>query len=43
MGSNESNVEVLVGSNKPAATEAALLLILELFFGVILNLPTVNR
>lgn len=48
IGSNESNIEVLVGSKtlaetKPAATEAALLVILENFFEVILNLPTVNR
>ncbi|XP_021682843.2 uncharacterized protein LOC110666596 isoform X2 [Hevea brasiliensis] len=46
--SHESNVEVSVGSKtlvepKPAATEAALLVILEKFFEVILNLPTVNR
>ncbi|KAJ9190611.1 hypothetical protein P3X46_001795 [Hevea brasiliensis] len=48
VSSNESNVEILVGSKtlvepKPAATEAALLVILEKFFSVILNLPTVNR
>uniref|UniRef100_A0A2C9UYI3 Alpha/beta hydrolase fold-3 domain-containing protein n=1 Tax=Manihot esculenta TaxID=3983 RepID=A0A2C9UYI3_MANES len=48
MSSNESNMEVLVGSKtlvepKPAATEAALLVILEKIFEVILNLPTVNR
>lgn len=28
---------------KPAVTEAALLLVLEKFFEVVLNLPTVNR
>lgn len=28
---------------KPAVTEAALLFVLEKFFGVVLNLPTVNR
>ncbi|KAF2323793.1 hypothetical protein GH714_036945 [Hevea brasiliensis] len=48
VSSHESNVEVSVGSKtlvepKPAATEAALLVILEKFFEVILNLPTVNR
>lgn len=48
MSSTESNMEVLVGSKtlvepKPAATEAALLVILEKIFEVILNLPTVNR
>ncbi|XP_022141695.1 transmembrane protein 53 [Momordica charantia] len=29
--------------SKPAVTEAALLMVLEKFFGVVLNLPTVNR
>lgn len=48
MSSNESDMEVLVGSKtfvepKPALTESALLVILEMFFEVVLNLPTVNR
>ncbi|EEF49624.1 transmembrane protein 53 [Ricinus communis] len=48
LNSRESSVEVSVGRKtfvepKPAATEAALLVILEKFFGVVLNLPTVNR
>lgn len=48
VSSNESNVELLVGSKtfvepKPAATEAALLVILEKFFEVVLNFPTVSR
>ncbi|XP_011022003.1 PREDICTED: transmembrane protein 53-like [Populus euphratica] len=48
MSSKESDMEVLVGSKtlvepKPAITESALLAILEKFFDVILNLPTVNR
>ncbi|KAJ6353546.1 hypothetical protein OIU76_002543 [Salix suchowensis] len=48
MSSKESDMEVLVGNKtivqpKPAMTESALLAILEKFFGVILNLPTVNR
>ncbi|WCJ38995.1 alpha/beta-Hydrolases superfamily protein [Euphorbia peplus] len=46
--SNESSIELRVGSTapaepKPAATESALLVILEKFFQVVLNLPTVNR
>lgn len=46
--SNESGMKVLVGSKevvepKPAVTEAALLLVLEKFFEVVLNLPKVNR
>lgn len=41
-------MDALVGTKgvvapKPAATEAALLVVLEKFFEVILNLPTVNR
>lgn len=41
-------MKVLVGSKevvepKPAVTEAALLLVLEKFFEVVLNLPKVNR
>lgn len=41
-------MDVLVDSTgvvapKPAVTEAALLLVLEKFFEVVLNLPTVNR
>lgn len=32
-----------VAEAKPAVTEAALLLVLEKFFEVVLNLPTVNR
>ncbi|KAF9682006.1 hypothetical protein SADUNF_Sadunf05G0062400 [Salix dunnii] len=48
MSSKESDMEVLVGSKtlvqpKPAIIESALLAILEKFFDVILNLPTVNR
>ncbi|XP_062163621.1 uncharacterized protein LOC133870487 [Alnus glutinosa] len=48
ISSNESGMEVLVGSNqamelKPAVTEAALLVVLEKFFEVVLNLPTVSR
>lgn len=46
--SNESGMKVLVGSKevvepKPAVTEAALLLVLEKFFEVVLSLPKVNR
>lgn len=44
---NESGKEVLVSKEvvepKPAVTEAALMLVLEKFFEVVLNLPTVNR
>ncbi|KAF4373449.1 hypothetical protein CsatB_026599 [Cannabis sativa] len=45
---NESGTGVLVGTNeavelKPAVTEAALMLVLEKFFEVVLNLPAVNR
>ncbi|XP_021896869.1 transmembrane protein 53 [Carica papaya] len=45
---SESDMEVLIGSKEvvvpqPAVTETALLLILEKFFEVVLNLPTVNR
>lgn len=41
-------MDVLVDSTgvvapKPAVAEAALLLVLEKFFEVVLNLPTVNR
>lgn len=49
MASNESHEEEVLVSNKTdgepkaAVTEEALLLILEKFFEVILNLPTVNR
>ncbi|KAL3591691.1 hypothetical protein D5086_010331 [Populus alba] len=48
MSSKEPDSEALVGSKthvepKPAITESALLAILEKFFDVILNLPTVNR
>ena len=48
-GSTSSSCESNMGARinfseaKPAATETALLLILEKFFGVILNLPKVNR
>lgn len=46
--SDESGIKVSIGSEddlglKPAATEAALLLILKKFFEVILYLPSVNR
>ncbi|KAE9454311.1 hypothetical protein C3L33_13785, partial [Rhododendron williamsianum] len=46
--SNEPGVNLSIGSRtvaeaKPAVTEAALLLVLEKFFEVVLNLPTVNR
>lgn len=44
--SSESGLQVLAESGvepKPAVTEAALLLVLEKFFEVVLNLPTVNR
>ncbi|KAF8389564.1 hypothetical protein HHK36_024080 [Tetracentron sinense] len=46
--SEDSGMEILVGTKpvgepKPAVTEAALLVVLEKFFGVVLNLPTVNR
>ncbi|PON68196.1 Alpha/Beta hydrolase fold containing protein [Parasponia andersonii] len=45
---NGSGTEVLVDSKetaepKPAVTEAALMLVLEKFFEVVLNLPTLNR
>lgn len=48
ISSNESGMNVSVGSKevvepKPAVTEAALLLVLEKFFEVVLNLPKVNR
>lgn len=48
VSSNESGIKVSIGSNqdsglKPAPTEAALLLILNKFFEVVLNLPAVNR
>lgn len=49
MASNESHEEEVLVSNKTdgepkaAVTEEALLLILEKFFEVILNLPTVDR
>ncbi|XP_059657879.1 uncharacterized protein LOC132304294 [Cornus florida] len=48
MSAKEAGDEVSVGTKsfveaKPAVTEAALLLVLEKFFGVVLNLPTVNR
>ncbi|KAL5543068.1 hypothetical protein UlMin_010778 [Ulmus minor] len=46
--SNDSGIEVLpgnkeVGEPKPAVTEAALLLVLEKVFKVVLNRPKVNR
>nr|DAD35943.1 TPA_asm: hypothetical protein HUJ06_006583 [Nelumbo nucifera] len=46
--SKESGAEALVDTKtsietKPAATETALLTVLEKFFKVVLNLPTVNR
>ncbi|XP_027365941.1 transmembrane protein 53 [Abrus precatorius] len=46
--SDESGIKVSIGGDeglgvKPAATEAALLLILKKFFEVILHLPSVNR
>ncbi|KAJ1436353.1 hypothetical protein SESBI_04385 [Sesbania bispinosa] len=46
--SDESGIKVSIGSDeaegfKPAATEAALLLILKKFFEVVLYLPAVNR
>ncbi|KAK7280635.1 hypothetical protein RJT34_25700 [Clitoria ternatea] len=46
--SDESGIKVSIGSDetlglKPAATEAALLLLLKKFFEVILYLPSVNR
>ncbi|XP_058097822.1 uncharacterized protein LOC131242887 [Magnolia sinica] len=48
LNSNDSGVEVLVGTQtavepKPAVAEAALLVVLEKFFEVVLNLPPVNR
>ncbi|KAJ7942628.1 transmembrane protein 53 [Quillaja saponaria] len=48
VSSNESVTEVSVdrveaGEPKPAITEIALLVLLEKFFEVVLNLPTVNR
>ncbi|PIA35403.1 hypothetical protein AQUCO_03500051v1 [Aquilegia coerulea] len=48
ISSNGSGVGVMVGTQTimdsiPAVTEAALLVILEKFFGVVLNLPKVNR
>lgn len=47
-GSVEPGMGTLVGTKevseqKPALTEAALLLVLEKFFGVVLNFPGVNR
>ncbi|KAL0326744.1 UNVERIFIED_CONTAM: Transmembrane protein 53-A [Sesamum angustifolium] len=44
----EADAEVTIGTRtsievKPALTEAALLLILEKFFGVVLNYPSINR
>jgi len=46
--SDESGIKVSIGSEddlglKPAVTEAALQLILRKFFGIILDLPSVNR
>ncbi|XP_010103608.2 transmembrane protein 53 [Morus notabilis] len=48
VGTNESGTEALAASKelvepKPAVTETALLVLLEKFFEVVLNLPTVNR
>lgn len=45
---NEPEAEVTVGTRtsfevKPAFTEAALLLVLEKLFGVVLNYPSVHR
>lgn len=45
-GSASSSYEsngINISQPKPAATETALLLVLEKFFAVILNLPKVNR
>ncbi|XP_047310869.1 transmembrane protein 53 [Impatiens glandulifera] len=45
-GSTNSNVDVnprTVSETKPAISEAALLLVLEKFFNVVLNLPTIHR
>lgn len=46
--SNAAGVEVLVETRnvaepKPAVAETALLMVLEKFFEVVLNLPSVNR
>lgn len=46
-GLNDSDINLLTGSKavvepKPAITEAALLVVLEKFFGVVLNLPSVK-
>ncbi|BAT93640.1 uncharacterized protein HKW66_Vig0198830 [Vigna angularis] len=46
--SDESGIKVSIGSEddlglKPAVTEAALQLILKKFFGIILDLPSINR
>ncbi|MBA0766194.1 hypothetical protein Gotri_015259, partial [Gossypium trilobum] len=46
--SSESDMEVSTGKSeaskpKPAVTEAAMLLVLEKFFEVVLNLPSINR
>ncbi|KAK1305273.1 hypothetical protein QJS10_CPB11g02328 [Acorus calamus] len=48
LSSNELGMKALVGTKniaeeKPAVAEAALLAVLEKFFEVVLNLPTVNR
>lgn len=48
LGSDESGMEALAGTKevvepKVAVTETALLAVLEKFFEVVLNLPTVNR
>lgn len=40
---NYTGIEASIGRDEPAATEAALLLILRKFFEVVLNIPAVNR
>ncbi|XP_028767017.1 transmembrane protein 53 [Neltuma alba] len=41
--SDYTDIKASIARDEPAATEAALLLILKKFFEVVLNLPTVNR
>lgn len=43
LGTEVVGSHVVASDPKPAVTEAALLLILEKFFQVVLNLPSVNR
>lgn len=43
LGTGVVGSHVVASDPKPAVTEAALLLILEKFFQVVLNLPSVNR